>query len=240
MSCRDTAGGSAVSACATALSAGSADEVPAVMHRLRREHQAANPSAANPTAEEAAQVIENLAMRVRHAPGLTDRRRNRVLAKAQTAADGLRAGTAKVPDAHMLHAWKNLETELTPRPNARRTTVHPSLAPSDATSHGDYPSTPPSVVEALANQTPGVAPNPQTPPSVIESLSETSGPGSRPYDRPAAPGAPRVVWAAVGECEYCDQMRREGTRSLPHQPAANCTEGGSVHCTCGSCFGPDA
>lgn len=129
MSCRSTPGGSAVSGCATALSGGSADEVPEVMHRLRREHQNQHPDAPRPTGQDAALVVENLAMRVRQAPGLTDRRRTRVLAKAMAAAELLRSGH-KVPDAATLYAWRNLDAELTARPNARRTSPHPAVIAS--------------------------------------------------------------------------------------------------------------
>lgn len=111
MSCRGTPGGKAASCCATALTGKSADNVPVILHALRREYDNANPNAPKPTGEEAAQVIENLAMQVRQRTDLPTWRLQRAARKCAEAAAELRNGR-KVPSAAMLHAWKSLPGAL--------------------------------------------------------------------------------------------------------------------------------
>lgn len=251
MSCRSTPGGSAASACATALSGGSADEVPEVMHRLRREHQSANPSAVTPTGEEAAQVIENLAMRVRHSTGLTDARRTRVLNKAYAAAEALRRGE-KVPDAHTLHAWKNIDAELTPRPNARRTSPHPAVVGTDSAPEAPAaaPATESFATEAFREWVNDPYAPPTTPASVTSDVSQHSptGPAASVSENPTVPddvvdrlsgsAGGRRDLAPEGSCDYCDAIREFGNSDAPrHDPSATCASGGGEHCTCTECDG---
>ena len=43
--------------------------------------------------------------------------------------------------------------------------------------------------------------------------------------------------APEGECEYCDNMRAEGTSFHPnHSASQRCESGGRNHCTCDRCF----
>lgn len=109
MSCRSTLGGRAASGAVTAMTGVSADEIPRVLHRLRREFSAAEPDAPRPTGEEAAQVIEQLAMAVRHREtGLVPEwRMNRIERKCAAAATAMRAGR-QVPNAATLYAWRSL------------------------------------------------------------------------------------------------------------------------------------
>lgn len=111
MSCRSSDGGKAASGAATALTGKSADCVPVIMHELRREYAVANPNAPRPTGEEAAQVLERLAMEVRQREDLPEWRRSRIATKCSRAAVTLRAGR-RVPNAAMLHAWKSLPAAL--------------------------------------------------------------------------------------------------------------------------------
>jgi hypothetical protein len=111
MSCRSTEGGRAASGAATALTGKSADNVPFIMHELRREYANANPEAQRPSGEEAAQVIENLAMQVRQRMDLPEWRRERIANKCNTAAATLRSGR-RIPSAATLHAWRSLPAAL--------------------------------------------------------------------------------------------------------------------------------
>lgn len=111
MSCRESLGGKAASAAATALTRRSADDVPQAMHRLRREFDQRHPDASRPSGEDAAQALERLAWMVSQREDLPAWRRERVARKCARAAVALRAGRG-VPSAAMLHAWASLPGEL--------------------------------------------------------------------------------------------------------------------------------
>lgn len=111
MSCRSSIGGRATSGAATALTGKSADAVPKILHGLRREFSAVNPDAPRPTGEEAAQVVERLAMEVRQAGTLPEWRLNRVMRKCEAAATVMRSGR-QIPNAATLWAWKSLPAAL--------------------------------------------------------------------------------------------------------------------------------
>lgn len=120
MSCRSSIGGKATSGAATALTGKSADAVPQVLHGLRREFDTAYPDAPRPTGEEAAQVVEQLAMQVRQATELPAWRVNRVVRKCEAAAAVLRSGR-QVPNAATLWAWKSLPAALESLPEKNGT-----------------------------------------------------------------------------------------------------------------------
>lgn len=113
MSCRSSAPGQAASAAATALSgvAGSSDRVPELMHRLRREYANAYPDAPAPSGEEAAQVLERLAMEVRLRRDIREWRKERVDRKVRAACVELRR-ERHVPSAALLHAFRSLPDAL--------------------------------------------------------------------------------------------------------------------------------
>jgi len=111
MSCRSTIGGKAASGAATALTGKSADLVPEILHSLRREYAVTHPNEPRPTGEEAANVIEMLAMEVRQKTDLPEWRQERIARKCAEAADIMRSGR-KIPNAATLYAWRSLPAAL--------------------------------------------------------------------------------------------------------------------------------
>lgn len=111
MSCRNTAGGRAASACASALFPGASRKIPRIMHELKNAEKEMFPDAPLPSKEKTLEVLDRLAYLVRNDPNIPFYRKQRVFEKINSATNEVIVDGV-VPDAATLTAWRDLPFAL--------------------------------------------------------------------------------------------------------------------------------
>jgi hypothetical protein len=112
MSCRDTAGGKAICSAMNALISDNpyfnSDDVPEILHRLKRESANATESVSQ---SEAINLLDRYAFWVRNKTGLQPGRKAKIFDKIAEAIKEIEAGQ-NIPSKALFHSWKNLPAEI--------------------------------------------------------------------------------------------------------------------------------
>lgn len=111
MSCRNTAGGRAASACASALFPGSSHKIPRIMHELKNADKEMFPNAPQPSKEKTVEVLDRLAYLVRNDPNIPLSRKQKAFEKINSAINEVLVDEV-IPDAATLTAWRDLPFAL--------------------------------------------------------------------------------------------------------------------------------